>query len=243
MKIPKKTRADKVVRLSPDGSGMVNGQDPSPLGGDCPAAGEPSKSALRSALKRGQTPEAAEAEYMSAGVVMNAIVGREFSAKLGSLDLTECVSHMSAAAEQATSGDLRGQEAILSAQVVSLNAIYTECVTLAKGNIHQGLDVFDRLMRIGLKAQSQSRATAESLALMQSPPTVFAKQANIANGPQQINNGAALPSRAGKTQSEPSKLLEAHGERLDDGTARQAISGDQELAAMGAVHRSAKRRR
>ncbi len=41
---------------------------------------------------------------------------------------------------------------------------------------------------MALKAQSNSRATAEALAAIQNPPTVFARQANIANGPQQINN-------------------------------------------------------
>ena len=40
-----------------------------------------------------------------------------------------------------------------------------------------------------LLAQSNCRATVEALAYMQNPPTVFARQANIASGPQQINNG------------------------------------------------------
>jgi hypothetical protein len=42
-------------------------------------------------------------------------------------------------------------------------------------------------LRLALKAQTQCRATVETLATMKNP-VVFAKQANIAHGPQQINN-------------------------------------------------------
>jgi hypothetical protein len=37
-------------------------------------------------------------------------------------------------------------------------------------------------MRFGLKAQAQCRATLETLAAIKNPPTVFARQANIADG-------------------------------------------------------------
>ena len=42
-------------------------------------------------------------------------------------------------------------------------------------------------MRLSLKAQGQCRATLETLAVIKNPP-VFAHQANIAHGPQQVNN-------------------------------------------------------
>lgn len=61
-------------------------------------------------------------------------------------------------------------------------------------------------MQLAVKAQSNCRATAEALDLMQNPPTVFARQANIAIGPQQVNNGVptpALPSRARNHETEP----------------------------------------
>jgi hypothetical protein len=43
-------------------------------------------------------------------------------------------------------------------------------------------------MRLALKAQGQCRATLETLAVLKNPPTVFAKQANIAAGAQQVTN-------------------------------------------------------
>jgi hypothetical protein len=42
-------------------------------------------------------------------------------------------------------------------------------------------------MRMALKAQSQCRQTLETLATIKNPPVVFARQANIAQGPQQVN--------------------------------------------------------
>jgi hypothetical protein len=49
------------------------------------------------------------------------------------------------------------------------------------------VDQIDRFTRLALKAQGQCRATIETLALMKNPPTVFARQANIAHGPQQVD--------------------------------------------------------
>jgi hypothetical protein len=134
--------------------------------------------------------------------------------------------------------DQRDAEALLIAQAVGLNSIYTACVVLARGNLVSNFGVAERLMRLGLKAQGQSRATLETLAVIKNPPTVFARQANIAHGPQQVNNGVSL-ARAGNSESEPNELLEAHGERLDVGAAGAAVIGDPALAAVGAIHRAA----
>ena len=72
----------------------------------------------------------------------------------------------------------------------------------------------------GLRAQSQCRATIETLAVIKNPQAVaFVRQANIAAGPQQVNNGmsaAHAASRALENEFEPNRLLETqYGERLD----------------------------
>jgi hypothetical protein len=89
-------------------------------------------------------------------------------------------------------------------------------------------------------AQSQCRTTCETLALLKNPP-VFARQANIANGPQQVNNGSVLndgSSRAG-ISFRANKLLESstHGDDLDTGTPRAAIVRDSAaLAPVGKIN-------
>jgi hypothetical protein len=135
-------------------------------------------------------------------------------------------------------GDLRDAEALLMAQAVGLNSMYTELSVLARTNLVNNLDVAERLMRLSLKAQSQSRATLETLALIKNPPTVFARQANIANGPQHVNNSVNL-ARATISDSAPNELLEAHGERLDTGATSPAGARDQAVAAVGALNRPA----
>jgi hypothetical protein len=92
-------------------------------------------------------------------------------------------------------------------------------------------------MRLALKAQSNCRTTAEALAAIQNPPTVFARQANITSGPQQINNASAALSRARNSLSVPNGLLEANGERLDARTQGPAGDRDKELAAMRPIDR------
>ena len=71
-------------------------------------------------------------------------------------------------------------------------------------------------------------------------PVAFVRQANIAHGPQQVNNGPAQlekPSRARETGIQQNKLLEEHGERLDLKTPGAASETDSSLEAVGAVHR------
>jgi hypothetical protein len=88
-------------------------------------------------------------------------------------------------------------------------------------------------LRLGLKAQSQARATAEALALLKNPAP-YIRQANIAAGHQQVNNYAG----ARKTETAPNELLEVNdGERLDPGTATTASGGDPAMATVGAVNR------
>jgi len=201
---------------------------------------------LRSVLKPEEIPEAHQAEFMIEGLAMNAVVGLTFSTKLGTLELTECFAQMLRSAKATTSGSTKSQEAILAGQIISTNALYTDLAIMARQNLDKGLDVFERLIRLALKAQSNCRATAETLAAMQNPSAVFARQANIANGPQQINNGpvrAARLARAKKSDSTPNKLLEAHGEQLDSGAPSATSNGNQELATVGAIDRTEDRHR
>ena len=130
-------------------------------------------------------------------MAMNAMVGLVFSTKSGTLDLTECFAEVLSRVREAANRDTKSQEAILVGQIISMNAVYTDLAIIARQNL-SNLAVFERLMRLAFKAQSNCRATGEALGALQNPPSVFARQANFANGPQQINNGVpapALPAR------------------------------------------------
>ena len=73
-------------------------------------------------------------------------------------------------------------------------------------------------MRLALKAQAQARSTAEALALLKNPMP-YIRQANIANGPQQVNNCGA----AGELQEQYTQAR-AHAGKSETG-AKQTIGG------------------
>lgn len=144
---------------------------------------------LVSSAAPGQSPDAAKAELMVTGLAMNAVAAMTFSSQMGELDVTECLTALRAVTQRINGGDLSDAESLLAAQSIVLNTVFLELSRRAALNIGEHLDASDRYMRLALKAQSQCRATIETLALMKNPPAVFARQANIANGPQQVNNG------------------------------------------------------
>jgi hypothetical protein len=197
------------------------------------------------AMKQGQRPAARMSEMMVGGLASNAATAVAFSKMFEALDLGECVAALVTATESVKGGDLAGLEATLTAQVVTLNAMFTQLAH--QSSTMANAEQIDRYTRLALEAQGQCRATVETLALMRNPPMVFAKQANIAHGPQHVNNGtppaslSAPSSCAGNQKSEPIKLLEAAGERMDFGTTNTAGGGDQAMAPVGTVNRATNR--
>jgi len=103
---------------------------------------------------------------------------------------------------QIKSGDLSKIEEIYLSQAVSLEAIFA---TLARRAINaQYRGQFQTYMQLALKAQNQSRATLQALVQLKQPSqTTFVKQANIAQGHQQVNN---LPEKDITPQNELLKV-------------------------------------
>lgn len=142
--------------------------------------------------------------------------------------------------EAVNAGDLSQVEAMLMNQATALQTVFARLVERGMGCTE--IAPFEANLRMGLRAQSQCRATLETLAAIKNPsPVAFVRQANIAHGPQQVNNGMPPSgSRAGKSEYRQSKLLEAqHGERLDTGTAGAAIGVDSNLATVGTINGAA----
>ncbi len=178
---------------------------------------------------------------VSGGIAIKAF-GRNYG---DDLELGALVGELSAQAKRAEQGDLKRAEAMLMVQAHTLDAIFNELGRRAAMNMGEYLGATETYLRLALKAQSQCRATLETLAAIKNPqPVAFVRQANIAAGPQQINNGMAAPSRTRESESPPSKLLEANdGERMDTGAASAPGGANQDMEAVAAVHRAANTRR
>jgi hypothetical protein len=194
----------------------------------------------------GKSRERLFAEVSASPETLSAVTARTYTQPgMGPLDLTECVSVMKDKAAAVRAGDLSGAESTLAAQAVALDAIFHELARRAALNMGEYLPAAETYMRLAMKAQSQCRTTLQALAEIKNPrPVAFVKQANIAHGPQQVNNGTPpdrlAPARAGNLESEQSKLLEASsdGEWMDIGATGAAGRSDKELAPVGEVHRT-----
>jgi len=153
--------------------------------------------------------------------------------KFEGLELPELVHELGKQSKQVANNNLDRVTAILTSQTHTLDALFNNLARLAFQNTGD-LDAFDRIMRLALRAQSQTCGTAAAIGVLKNPPTLIGRQTNVAHGPQQVNN--ALPPLA--PPGAPNELLEtpAHGKRLDGAAAGEAISGDPVLATVGAVH-------
>ena len=142
--------------------------------------------------------------------------------------------------------DMSRAEAMLICQAHTLDALFgKELMTAMR---QEALPQFEAHAKLAMRAQSQCRATLETLATIKNPPIpTFIRQANVAHGPQQVNNGSSppgTPPRAQETENPQTELLEHdHGERLDTGTAGTASRPDPEVETLGTVDGTKVRRR
>src|SRR6266481_4478002 len=157
----------------------------------------------------------------------------------GPLSLDTLASELTKFCKETHDGDLSRSESSLTTQAQTLNAIFNSLARMATYHIANNFPSADALLRLALKAQNQSRMTIETLNLMKNPPSaMFVKQANVANGPQQVNNG----SRVGKIENQPNELLaleERDGARVDFGAATTPSGAHSNVASLGAVKRTA----
>jgi hypothetical protein len=173
--------------------------------------------------------------------VQAAVTLKEYSQSFGELDLLGLVDSLTEQTEAANGGDLNRGEVMLAAQAHTLDAIFNN---LAQRAINvQRMDHLDCYLKLALRAQSQCRATWETLATIKNPPLAgYVGQANISHGHQQVNNApctASEASRARENQNLQNKLLEEKGgERLDTGTTGTAGRDDSAMASLGEFDRA-----
>ena len=168
--------------------------------------------------------------------VQAAVTLKEYGKSYGDLELSGLIDALTAQTKAVTDGDLGRGEAMLAVQAHTLDAVFNN---LARRAINaEYMDNLDRYLKLALRAQSQCRATWETLATMKNPPMIgYVRQANIAHGHQQVNNAASPAgdiSRPRENVDLQSKLLEENsGERLDIGAAGAAGRTNPAMAPLG----------
>ncbi|MEZ5816759.1 MAG: hypothetical protein R3D44_06730, partial [Hyphomicrobiaceae bacterium] len=152
---------------------------------------------LRVAQRTNETEQEALARVAYDPGFRAAVVGRQFLAPVAGQraveGLQENLAELNRQISAITGGDLTGAERMLVAQANTLDAIFNDLARRAAANAGQYLEAMEIYMRQALRAQSQCRATLETLAAIKNPPVVIARQANVTTGPQQVNNGVSAP--------------------------------------------------
>ena len=192
--------------------------------------------------EKGKSPERQLAEMSLSAPVLNAVTTQTFSQNMmGEINITEAVSVMREKVSNVNAGNLNDLEATLTAQTVSLDTIFNELARRSALSMGTNMQVTESYMRLALKAQSQCARTIEVLSAMKNPPVVFAKQANISHGHQQVNNGMqqAMPTHAEKTIILHTELLEVNNgsEKMDSRATQATIPKDKAMATVAAQHR------
>lgn len=169
---------------------------------------------------------------------LSAEVQAEFAKGFGKLTTSAAMISLLAERKKIKQGSLESAENMLMMQAHTLNIMFNGLANQAM-SVNSFVPHFEMYMRLAFKAQTQSRATLQTLAKIKNPPQIaFVKQANIGHN-QQVNNNLTpeSASRAEEIKNQQNQLLEEqHGERLDIGTQNQAINADKELEAVGKIH-------
>ena len=166
-----------------------------------------------------------------------AITISEYGDVFGKQNLAMLTQALTGSMQAVVGGDLSECEKMLYGQAAALQAIFTNLALQATAQNNVGH--YEMYLRLAFKAQSQCRATIETLAAIKNPPNVaFVKQANIGQAVQ-VNNGHAR-----EVENPPNKLLEAgYGDGLEFGTTASPIGTNPEREAVGVIDGPAYSRR
>ena len=175
----------------------------------------------------GETEAQALARVMTSPALQSACTLKEYINSPIKLDLDALVDTLLDQSKQVKGGNLDGIEQMLLIQSYTLDVIANYLFRRSKSQ--ELLKQFEVQLKLGLRAQSQSRATLETLINMKRPRV----------GQINIENLAVLVCNFLEKQSPPNKLLEQKdGERLVPATLQEAVRVDPELATVGEQHRA-----
>ena len=168
----------------------------------------------------------------------------EYSQDIGKFDLRSLRVALETQTKRCNNGSLEGAVAMLTAQAHTLDAMFGYLARCAINAEH--VDHLDGQLKLALRAQSQCRTTWAAVAAIQNPPVMgYVKQANIAHGPQQVNNTVAatqISPRRPEDQNRHNKLLEQTDvERLDSRASGSPGQANPEMAPVGEISRAKNR--
>jgi hypothetical protein len=221
-----------------------------PKNADAKSAPKHDPHSLRVEAKAGDEPRVWAQTLLKPNITA-ALTLKLFTKQLIDIDapITELTEELARQSELVSAGNLQRCEAMLISQAQTLDTIFNSLAVRSGRNMNEYSHTADLYMRLALKAQSQCRSTIEAIAEMKNPkPIAFVKQANIAAGNQQVNNGDNRTVRAGacarENEIQPNKLLtDIKHEALDIGSTRATSGTNPAMEAVEAIDRAADKSR
>ena len=164
-----------------------------------------------------------------------AVLVRRYSPE--ELELDAVVAELTSQAQATNAGDLSRAEAMLISQAHALDAIFVRLALLAASSAGESVQACETYLRLALKAQSQCRATLETLGTLKNPsPALFVRQQNIGVH-QQVNNRALDATAEQPNPAQAHEPLEIHhGQRLDAAKTRATSKAHSALAPVGKLN-------
>ena len=201
---------------------------------------KPNANQIAPVKKSEQTDNERYAKISLTASTMSAVLTDAFTKKLfPNSEIVDVASVLSEKITDIQNGDMKPIEAMLIAQAQALQTMFVSLGREAVGKTQ--LNQYTAFMNLALKAQSQSRATIQALIELKYPKqATFVKQANIANGHQQVNNGTNTHAHAKEKDNQPNELLEVNNgsTTMDTRATQTTIPQDKTMATVAAQHRS-----
>lgn len=190
--------------------------------------------------------KAVNAPSTRAAITLMELYGKSTFSGVEAPQLADQMAIVNERGQAVIAGDMELSEVTLISQAQVLDGIFNLMAQRALQNVGSNLEATERYMKLAMKAQSQCRATLETLSEVKNPRVaVFANQANVTSGPQQVNNGSPSPAPAQVSNERPenstsrNELMEHdNGQRLDTRTPSKAGRAHQAVEAVGKKHRA-----
>ncbi len=124
--------------------------------------------------------------HLRHAVTASAFAGKVLGKDFEGPGLMDYVGHELELTAKAESGDLSVASRLLAAQAITLDSMFTELARRAASNMGEYINAAERYGRLALKAQSNCRATLETLAKLHQPREQTVRHVHVNEGGQAV---------------------------------------------------------
>jgi hypothetical protein len=164
--------------------------------------------------------------------------------------LMDFVCHLQVAAGKAEAGDLSIASRLLASQAITLDSMFTELARRAAANMGEYIDASERYGRLALKAQSNCRATLETLAKLHQPREQTVRHVHVNEGGQAViadqfhHHAGGMKNGESIKQSDATETIGASAALpcQDAGRDGVSVTGSERQTAMQDAWRNESRR-